>query len=155
MLVSQSKNSPKLKEMIFWPEYDPDFVPKKFITFSENKYGQNQMTKLSLRKFYCTFSQHLIHDVTVNIFVCVIYERSILFMEIVQDSWDARCSWEMWTQAMNKFRHLNFGIFSPGSHDLIAKDDFIGIWLTKAMNEFKHLKLEYLYLSTRTLKVKD
>ena len=36
MLVSQSKNTPKLKEMIFWPEYDPDLVPS-FITFSDQK----------------------------------------------------------------------------------------------------------------------
>ena len=30
-----------LKEIIFRPEYDPNFVPKNFITFSESKYVQN------------------------------------------------------------------------------------------------------------------
>ena len=40
-LFLSQKNTPKLKEMSFWPEYDPDVVPKSFITFSENKYGQN------------------------------------------------------------------------------------------------------------------
>ena len=32
MLVSQSKNTPKLKQMNILPEYDPDFVPKKLQT---------------------------------------------------------------------------------------------------------------------------
>ena len=31
MLVSQSKYTPRLKEMIFLPEYDSNFVPTKFI----------------------------------------------------------------------------------------------------------------------------
>ena len=41
MLVSQSKNTPKQKQMICLLEIDRDFVPKKVHNFSENKYGQN------------------------------------------------------------------------------------------------------------------
>ena len=41
MLVSQSKNTPNLEEMNFWPEYETDFVPKKVAQLLENKYGQN------------------------------------------------------------------------------------------------------------------
>ena len=33
MRVSQSKNTSKMKKIIFRPEYDPDFVPKKFQNF--------------------------------------------------------------------------------------------------------------------------
>ena len=41
VLVSQSKDTPKLKEMICLPNMTQILYQKGFITFSENKYGQN------------------------------------------------------------------------------------------------------------------
>ena len=53
---------------------------------------------------------------------------------------------------MNKFKHLNFGIFSPESCDLLVKDYKIGLWfITETVNKLvKHyiiLILEYGCLS--------
>ena len=41
MVVSHSRNSKIWKFCTFCEDYDPNFVPKKFIPFSESKYGQN------------------------------------------------------------------------------------------------------------------
>ena len=41
---------------------------------------------------------------------------------------------------MNKFKHLNFGIFSPESCDLLVKDYKIGLWfITETVNKLYHL----------------